>query len=415
MGYLRLLRQRDVLVLWLSETLSALGDRFFTLALMWTAWARFGAPAMGIVVIVESIPHLLVGAFGRRLLARFVAFRALAAVEAVQVLVVGAMPWLQGSIGLSGVVLVIAVVGTADAITGPSLGAVVPEAVPVDQVKEITGLMALTGNVTWVLGPGAAACLLAILPTERLFLLDAVTFAVSACAFAWLARRVVVRPLPGQMPDEDASAAQAPRAREVLRRHPQLGAAIGLNVVGEFFATVGTVGIPIWLTTRLHAGASAYGMVITAMGVGAVVGNLLVGHLPTPKGFTRAYCLVWAARGALMVAFAFTQGLVQVVAVTALASALSPGAAILLGTEVAKLAVPERARLMAVDIAGLHTAGMGSMLVVPALVAVAPVLGFVAGGAATVLAGAVAWAAIALTGRRQSMAERDEDRVLVRT
>ncbi|MEY9958835.1 MFS transporter [Streptacidiphilus sp. MAP5-52] len=415
MGYLRLLRQRDVLVLWLSETLSALGDRFFTLALMWTAWARFGAPAMGIVVIVESVPHLLVGAFGRRLLARFVAFRALAAVEAVQVLVVGAMPWLQDSIGLLGVVLVIAAVGTADAITGPSLGALVPEAAPVGQAKEITGLMALTGNATWVLGPGAAACLLAVLPAERLFLLDALTFAVSACAFVWLARRVVVRPAPGRVPDEDASAVGAPRARDVLRRHPRLGAAIGLNIVGEFFAAVATVGIPIWLTTRLHAGASAYGVVITAMGVGAVAGNLLAGHLPTPKRFTRAYCLVWAARGALLVVFAFTQGLGQVVAVTAVAGALSPAAAILLGTEVATLPVPERARLMAADIAGLHTAGMGSMLVIPALVAAAPVLGFVAGGAATVLAGALAWGAIALTGRRQAVAEPDEDRLLVRT
>ncbi|MFE9424228.1 MFS transporter [Kitasatospora sp. NPDC006697] len=415
MGYLRLLRHRDVLVLWLAETLSALGDRFFTLALMWTAWARFGAPAMGIVVIVESVPHLLVGAFGGRLLARFVDFRVVAAVEAVQILVVGAMPWLQDSIGLIGVVMVIAVVGTADAITGPSLGALVPEVAPADRVKEITGLMALTGNVTWVLGPGAAACLLAFVPAERLFVLDALTFAVSACALAWLAGRIVVRPGPGQVPDEDAPAGPAPRAREVLRRHPQLGAAIGLNVVGEFFATVGTVGIPIWLTSRLHAGASAYGMVVTAMGIGAVVGNLLVGHLPTPKGFTRAYCLVWAARGALLAAFAFTQGLGQIVAVTALAGALSPGAAILLGTEVAKLPVPERARLMATDIAGLHTAGMGSMLVVPPLVAAAPAFGFVAGGAATVLAGALAWGAIAVTGRRPAAAEPEEDRMLVRT
>jgi len=83
--------------------------------------------------------------------------------------------------------------------------------------------------------------------------------------------------------------------------------------------------------------------------------------------------------------------------------------------EVAKLAVPERARLMAADIAGLHTAGMGSMLVVPAMVAAAPVFGFVAGGAATVLAGAVAWGAITVSGRRLSMAEPDEGRVLVRT
>lgn len=49
-----LLRQRPVLVVWLAETLSVLGDRIFTLALAWTAWQRSGAVAMGLVVVVES-------------------------------------------------------------------------------------------------------------------------------------------------------------------------------------------------------------------------------------------------------------------------------------------------------------------------------------------------------------------------
>lgn len=89
-SYVSLLRQRPVLVLWLAETLSVFGDRFFTLALAWTAWQRSGAVAMGLVVVVESVPHLLIGVFGRKLVARFASFRALAAVEAVQVVIVGA-------------------------------------------------------------------------------------------------------------------------------------------------------------------------------------------------------------------------------------------------------------------------------------------------------------------------------------
>ncbi|MFI1370143.1 hypothetical protein [Streptomyces griseochromogenes] len=44
MSYVSLLRQRPVLALWLAETVSVFDDRFFTLALAWTAWQRSGSP-----------------------------------------------------------------------------------------------------------------------------------------------------------------------------------------------------------------------------------------------------------------------------------------------------------------------------------------------------------------------------------
>ncbi|KWT56772.1 hypothetical protein ADL21_38035 [Streptomyces albus subsp. albus] len=109
---------------------------------------------MGLVVVVESVPYLLFGCFDRKLLARFASFRALAAVEAIQVVIVGAMPWLWPSLGLAGVLVVIVAIGIRDALTGPN--------------------------------PAA-------LPAERLFLVDAATFLISAAAFAWLGYAAAVR------------------------------------------------------------------------------------------------------------------------------------------------------------------------------------------------------------------------------
>ncbi|MFD4633534.1 hypothetical protein ACFVYR_31250 [Streptomyces sp. NPDC058284] len=62
---------------------------------------REGAVAMGVVVIVESVPHVLVGALGRRLLAMFASFRALTGVDAAQVLVVDANPGTRSGLAKS--------------------------------------------------------------------------------------------------------------------------------------------------------------------------------------------------------------------------------------------------------------------------------------------------------------------------
>lgn len=405
MSYLSLLRRRPVLVLWLAETLSVFGDRFFTLALAWTAWQRSGAVAMGLVVVVESVPHLLIGTFGRKLIARFAAFRALAAVEAVQVVIVGAMPWLWPSLGLAGVLVVIVLVGICDALTGPSLASLVPGMVKKDLVRQVTGLMDVSNRFTWFLGPGSAAVLLAFLPAEQLFLIDAATFAVSAVAFAWLGRTAA--PLwpaaPSHEGDGPADTSEAPRALAVLRAHPRIGCALALSGVGEFFSTAWTIGIPIWLTSQLHAGAGAYAVVLSAMGIGAVVGNLLTGNVALPGWFPGAYCLVWVVRGLLLAAFGLSSSLLEGAALAATASALVPLASISLNAEIGSLPGPQRLRVFTADSVKLHVASMSSMLVLPALLERAPKASFAAAGAATACAGAVAW--LAARARRPVLTE----------
>lgn len=91
MGYLGLLRRRPVLVLWLSSALSVLGDRLYGLAVMWVVYEATGsASLMGLVAVVESVPYILVGTFGRGLMARFSSFGRLAWVDAGRA-VVGAL------------------------------------------------------------------------------------------------------------------------------------------------------------------------------------------------------------------------------------------------------------------------------------------------------------------------------------
>lgn len=415
-----LLRQRPVLVLWLAETLSVFGDRFFTLALAWTAWQRSGAVAMGLVVVVESVPHLLIGTFGRKLIARFAAFRVLAAVEAVQILIVGAMPWLWQSIGLTGVLVVIVLIGTCDALTGPSLSALVPSMVKPDQVRQVTGLMDISNRLTWFLGPGSAAVLLAFLPAEKLFLLDAATFAVSAAAFAWLGRTnapwpTTAAPDPGEQASAGAEKEKAPRALRVLRAHPHIGCALVLSGVGEFCSTVLTIGIPIWLTSQLNAGAGAYAVVLSAMGVGAVAGNLLTGNVALPGRFALGYCLVWAVRGMLLAAFALSDSVTEVVLIAATASALVPLTSISLNAQIGGLPGPERLRVFTADSVKLHVASMSSMLLLPALLERAPRASFAAGGAVTAAAGVGAVFVARAVARRAAGQAADGGAELART
>ncbi|WP_234391896.1 hypothetical protein [Streptomyces sp. WM6378] len=133
--------------------------------------------------------------------------------------------------------------------TGPSLSALVPGMVDAGRVRQVTGLMDVTGRLTWFVGPGSSAVLLAFMPAEKLFLVDASTFMVSAGAFAWLGRTVTAGLAPAATSPSDhaelASEQAVPRALTVLRGHPRIGWTLALSGVGEFCSTVLTIGIPI--------------------------------------------------------------------------------------------------------------------------------------------------------------------------
>ncbi|MDH6578594.1 MFS transporter [Kitasatospora sp. MAP5-34] len=411
MQYVRLLRRGPVLLLWGAQTLSVFGDRLYALAVMWIAWQKSGAGAMGLVAIAESVPYIVLGTVGRKAVERFAALRALALVDLVRMVLVAALPWTWATWGTEGLLVSAALLGIGGALFDPNLGALVPDLVKPDEVQAVSGLMDLTGRIARVAGPGSAGILLAIMPMAGLFWLDSATFAVSAVALAVLAKGAV---LAQREPAPTPTPGTRPRARILVRTHPETGVALAVHGVGIFTGAV-SMAMPALLTTRLYAGAGAYGLVLAAVGVGSLAGNAVAGNVRLPRLLPAVYCAVWAVSGVLLAVTGAVVSLPVLVAVSALSGVISPFLSVSLSTHLAQFPPAARRRLLTVDQTLIRTAGTVSMMVVPALAAGHPRAGFLIGGTATaVLAGSgcalVAWWAKV----RKPLAVGEDVRELVR-
>ncbi|MFG2943501.1 MFS transporter [Streptomyces sp. NPDC048282] len=392
MGYVRLLRRRRVLALWGAQALSVFGDRLYAMAIMWIAWEQAGAAAMGWVAIAESVPYILMGTLGRRIMDRFASLRALAGVDAVRVVLVVLLPWAWSAFGTPGMLALAGALGLAGAVVDPNLGALVPDLVEPDEVRAVNGLMDLTGRIARVAGPGTAGTLLAFLPEAALFWLDAGTFAVSAVALAMLGRRAARPAADAVMPP---TAAVPARARALVGAHPATGVAIAVHGAAIFAQAV-AMAMPALLASRLDAGAGAYGLVLAATGAGALVGNVVAGNIRPPGRPPVMYCLLWALSGMLLAVTGSARNLPVLLAVSAVSGVVSPFLGITLQTHLSAFAPTARRRLMALDLTVIRSAGTASMLIVPVVAASSPVVGFWAGGTATVAvavagAGAAWW------------------------
>lgn len=271
MGYLGLLRQRPVLVLWLAQSLSVLGDRLYALAVMWVVYAATGsASLMGLVAVAESMPYIALGTVGRRLVSRFSSYRALAWVDGARAAVAVALPflWSPDARGIALLLAGVLLLGTLGALFDPNLGALVPDLVEPERVQQITGLLDLTGRIARIAGPASIGLLLLFVSEMQLFALNGATFAVSAMALRWLARRHATSAGGGTAERPRGGARPSVRAWPVLREHPRVGLAIGLHGAALFCSAVTAIGMPALLATRYGAGAAVYGLVTAAVGVG---------------------------------------------------------------------------------------------------------------------------------------------------
>lgn len=402
MGYLGLLRQRPVLVLWSSATLSVLGDKLYGLAIMWVVYRATGsASLMGLAAVIESLPYILIGTFGSRLMTRFSSFGRLAWVDVGRAVVACAIPllWTPGHGGLVLLFALVLVLNTLGAVFDPNLGGLVPGLVKPGQVGQVTTLLDLTNRLATIFGPGCVGLILLVISDVQLFALDGLTFAVSAVALWWLrfytARTAAAVPAAGRPAARPAAGAAGP----VLRARPDIATAIGLHGVGFFVAAVSAVGLPAVIAARLGQGAAGYGMVLAGIGAGALAGNLLIGYLRVGQWLS-LYCAAWMVTGAALIGISAASSLPVMIGVGVLSGLATPAAAVTLRTRLAQFPQPVRLRLLTVDQTVIRTAGTAGMLILPFAVDAAPARSFAGAGVFLIVAAALA----AVAGRRATVA-----------
>ncbi|WP_306371519.1 MFS transporter [Nocardiopsis sp. CC223A] len=433
MGYLRLLRQGRVAALWAAQLLAVVGGRLYALAVMWLVWQATGSAfLMGLVAVLESIPYILVGAFGRRLTGRLATWGRLALVQLAYAAVVASVPpawalldtWARvaatqqaadvtAHLRVALLLVVALLVGTASSLLEPLLPALAPSLVDGDRVRPLMGLLDLAGRLARILGPGAAGALLLVVNEVGFYGATAVGFLVSALVIAGLGRAPAHRertrdgpghacgPLPADHPAPPPPptlrsrlppqplhpGATAAGWRILVRSHPSVAVAVVLNGAGQLAGTASAVGLPILLSTVHEEGLGVYGALTALAAVGAVAGNLTVGNLRPRGPWLPVFCAAWAVAGLLLAAMGLSPTVGVLAVVMVLSGAATPWASVTLQVSIAdRFPMAERVAVLSAHHMVVRLCGTAGMLVVPLLVDADPPTGLALTGLALVAA-----------------------------
>jgi MFS family permease len=246
--------------------------------------------ALGVIVGLQTIPVLILGPYGGVIADRVDKRRLMIALQSamgVQALILGFLT-VAGVVRVWEIGILAALLGLNNAFENPSRQSFMMELVGPEHLRNAVSLNSVLVNVARAIGPAVAGILIATVGDGVCFLANAVSFVAVVVSLT----RMDTAALSPSRP--------TPRARGQLReglRYVRRTSALAVPLVMMGLAGCLTyefqVSLPVMAARGLNVGATGFGFMTAAFGVGAVAGGLFV----AARGTTGLRPLVVAAFG----------------------------------------------------------------------------------------------------------------------
>jgi Transmembrane secretion effector len=267
-----LLRHREFRLLFIGQSLSAIGDRITLVALALYV-SEIGSPTdVGIVLAAATLPMvallLIAGVWADRLprhkvmLATDVARALLHALLAALIL--------SGAVEVWHIVVIEALYGTAEAFFRPAQTGLTPQTVPETQIQPAKAAMGMVDTLAGFLGPALATALVFGVGAGWAFAADAATFVVSAAFLA------PMRPRPrGDVVERESLLTGMRQGWSEVRSRTWVWSTIALFSLAIVcsFGTWSTLGPTV--AENVYDDRAIYGIITACNGGGTLLGALM--------------------------------------------------------------------------------------------------------------------------------------------
>jgi MFS transporter, DHA1 family, staphyloferrin A biosynthesis exporter len=298
------LRYRNYRFYWIGQFPSVLAQNMQHVALAWLVYQLTSSPALlGIAGLVQTAPQILLSPVGGAMADRMDRRRMLIATQGASALFFFGLGTLVAA-DLAGIWQVLGLaflLGCVRAFDQPARQAILPLAVPREEIANAVPLGNLVWNTTRLVGPAAAGMLILLIGVGHTFYVASASFVVATLLFAQL-----------RLPASAASGPGRGLFRNMLdgiiyiRRNQIISALIGLVFFNSVFGMSYTIMLPVFARDIFDVGPQGFGMLELAGGLGSVLGTFGVAAFSRSRGNGWRILGGGAVFGLLIVAFAYT-------------------------------------------------------------------------------------------------------------
>lgn len=282
---------RTFLILWVTQSFSALGSAMTNFALViWSYQQHGSALTTSLLAICSYAPYVLLSIFAGTLSDRWnkkvtmLLSDSFAALCTVSVLILLA----TGKLQIWHLYLINTINGLMNTVQQPASDVAISLLTPKKHYQKVSGLRSLSNSLVTVLTPVFATALLSFTSIRVVILFDLITFSI---AFMALLCFVKIPQVAEQGSTERETILQSAQSglRYLWENRGILDLILFLAVI-NFTASIFNAALPAMILSRDGGGELALGMVNTVTGIATMLGSIFVTILPPPKSRVRVIC-----------------------------------------------------------------------------------------------------------------------------
>lgn len=294
--FIKVLGVRNLRFFWAGQGISVLGTQFYMIALPWLVLKLSGDPLqVGAVLALTGVPRAMFMLLGGALTDRFSARALMIYANLARSTLVGFLAFLvmTNAIEVWMLYLLGPAFGLADAFYFPAQSSMMPQIVEPEQLVAGNSIVQGTSQLSFALGPALAGGMIAMFGGGQAaessitgiglaFGINAVTYLFSLTTLFFI-RIPPKDDIQDKGKDEDSIWTSIRNGLVFVFKDRTLRWLLLVTGASNFFMEGPLfIGIPVLANTRFPEGAAAFGIIMSGLGSGMLLGIILAGILPKP-------------------------------------------------------------------------------------------------------------------------------------
>ncbi len=296
-----LFSNKNFRLLFAADTLSGFGDRLSVFALFLLIFHMTGrALDMGILLIVQAVPAILIGPLAGVYVDRLQKKRILVGTNFVQGFLVFLIPFAHT---VWQVYLLAGVQALTRQLHSPARLSILPEIVDEKDIPRANALASVMMNVLLIAGPAAGGVIVGFYGTSPAFFVDAGTFVLGAVILLGLTPKKI-EALPG------TARSYSREFREgiiFLVTNPLMRRLVPFLALLVFVGSMQSPLVVVFVKKVLLKGDVELGILMSAVGVGGILGGAVTAGIGSRANRAGAISWLFIAEGLLLAVFALNR------------------------------------------------------------------------------------------------------------
>lgn len=269
------LTHKDFRIYWLGQCISLMGTWMQNIGLTWLVFSITGSPfLLGLLETVRFLPITLFSLFAGVVIDKYPKKKLLLITQTISMVLAFTLSALVFThmVRYEYVLVLALILGFSDTIDMPARQSFTVEMTGKEDLMNAIALSSVTGNLARIAGPAIAGLVLAFLGAGWCFLFNGFSFMAVIVSLI----RIEATPYIREKTRSSNMLKEIKDGLEYIAKEKSLLQTILLTIIVGIFAYNYSIIIPVFAKDVLHQDGKIYGLLMSSLGIGSLLGALMV-------------------------------------------------------------------------------------------------------------------------------------------